>query len=200
MSEAYIFAGMPGAGKSHGAEILETVSDGTRITGGNVIREMASNQGLENPSSDELGQFASDLRDERGDGFFGDVVIEMFENGAFSGSEPYIIDSVRHENGYRTLAEYFDEEYLIWVNAGFETRYERVTDRGRDDESDFTREDLSDRDRHELMNLGTETIVINLSPDFFIQNEGSEAEFRAKLETVYNQGRVPDEGMITGPQ
>lgn len=185
MTKAYILSGLPGAGKSKSSTILSSLTGGKTIEAGSVIREMArTEEGLTDPTSEELGDFAARKREELGDGFFADSVIELMEDGVYNGAHPYIIDSVRHIDGYETLAEYFMDTELIWVAAWRENRLERVQDRGRDDEADFTYDDILARDKHELENLGTITLVSDGPFDHVVHNNGSVADLREELEEI----------------
>lgn len=184
MNRAYLFAGLPGSGKSTAAEIGKTLTNGSVLSAGEMIREMAAQEGLENPSSKGLGEFAAVAREEHGPAFFAERSVGMILRGEYDVEYPLFVDSVRHINSVIEFSEFFDSTFLIFVDAPLSVRHERLTDRGRDGEEDFTVQDLMERDRHELTNLGTETIVDNDRIDYRIQNVGDQEYLRDELSGI----------------
>lgn len=184
MNRAYLFAGLPGSGKSTAAEIGKTLTNGGVLEAGEMIREMARDDGIENPSSQELGEYAASKREEFGPGFFAERAVGMMLRGEYDVDYPVFIDSVRHINGVVEFSEFFDSTFLVFVDAPLSVRYERLTGRGRDDEADFTVPDLMDRDRRELNELGTETIIDNDRVDYKIQNVGTQEDLRESIADI----------------
>lgn len=184
MNRAYLFAGLPGSGKSTAAEIGKTLTNGSVLEAGEMIREMARDDGIENPSSKELGEYAATSREEHGTAFFAERSVGMILRGEYEVEYPLFVDSVRHIDSVTEFSEFFDSTFLIFVDAPLSVRYERLTGRGRDDEADFTVPDLMDRDRRELTELGTETIIDNDRVDYKIQNVGDQEYLRDELSGI----------------
>jgi len=169
---AYLLAGLPGAGKSTLADIGSKITGGGVITAGDLIRDRAAEDGLTDPTSEELGEYAARLREESGAGFFGQMATGMLMRDEIDIERPVWIDSVRHVNGAREFREYFTDTYLIWIESpGARERLQRIRDRGRDDEADFTMADLLQRDSRELTELGVQTIFSDARIDYYVEND-----------------------------
>lgn len=128
------------------------------LRAGKAIRELAKEHGLSNPTSEELGRFAARMRQERGPGFFGeyaaDEVVALEGNG-----HGMVIDSFRHKNGIERVRDMLGIDFEgIWISCPRQVRLKRLQRRGRDDEADFTEEDLMERDLREVEELGVETL------------------------------------------
>lgn len=184
MKTAYLLAGLPGAGKSTVADVGVELTGGGAIRAGEMIRTMAADDGLENPSSKELGEYAAQCREEMGDGFFGEKAVGLLLRDEIDVDYPLFVDSVRHIGGAVEFMNYFDSTYLVWVEADRETRLGRLQGRGRDDEADFTMGDLLERDSHELENLGSQTILDSEKIDYRIQNEAGIDELREEVAAI----------------
>lgn len=177
----YAFAGMPGAGKSTAAHIGMAATHGDYIEVGEIIRGEARSQGNTDPTSEELGQFAAQMREEHGNGFAMVPVIHRIQD--WDMDWPAFVDSVRHIEGYNKLTELDIDTYLIWVEAeNMDQRLERIQRRGRDDEANFTPTDMMDRDQREIEELGVGSILDNMNRvDFRIQNHWSRDELQEQV-------------------
>lgn len=181
---AYIFGGLPGSGKSTAADIGSALTMGDIIRGGEMIREMARDDGLTDPTSQELAEYAAEMRKSDGPGFFGEKTVAMLLGGELDPQYPVFIDSVRHRNGLKEFRNYFDISYFIWIEADFDTRLGRLQERGRDDENRFDSANLMQRDSTELEDLGQQTLMGSDCIDHSIVNEGTQAELREKLDEI----------------
>lgn len=184
MNRAYLLSGLPGAGKSTAAEIGKTITNGDILRGGDMVREMAKMDGLEDPDSDELGQYAADSRKEYGPGFFAERAVGMLLRGEIEVGYPLFVDSVRNINGVTEFSEYFDSTVTLYIDARRDVRLERLQDRGREGEDSFSYADLARRDERELQELGTQTILDSGRVDHVIPNGASEAHLRERLEDI----------------
>lgn len=179
---AYILAGLPGAGKTTVAEIGADITDGSIISAGDMIRRMAAEDGLEDPTSEELGEYAAQCREDIGPGFFGERAVGMMARGDIDPEFPVWIDSCRHAGGVTEFREYFDQAFLVWVSADtVDQRLDRLQDRGRDDEAEFTMAELLQRDSRELSELGVGTILDDSRIDYQIVNDKSIKQLRTQV-------------------
>lgn len=188
--KAYLFAGPPGGGKSTAAEIGKTLTNGGKITAGNLIREMAERAGMEDPTSHELGQFAARKREDLGDGYFGDIVSKRLSSGQMVTDYPCFVDSVRHAKGVQNFRAFFDPAPVVWVGASREERLDRLKDRGREGEESFTIEDLRERDLREMNELGTQTIIDEGLIDHVIHNNATQRKLNQEMEFVIENGPI----------
>lgn len=173
--DAVAFCGLPGAGKSYTAEKTADVYDAPVVSMGDAIRkEYVDTFPVAEPSSDELGAFAANWRDEDPKGIPEKVthIVDQKFQGTRGGSEQdlFIIDGVRSVTDYEVMTDYFDEFYLIEVKAEFYTRLSRLQERGREGEADFTAVDLAERDEREREELGFGDLCEQGCPDQTIKN------------------------------
>lgn len=188
MTNAYLLAGLPGSGKSTAREMGVSLTGGDAIHAGTMIRQMAANDGLKNPTSSELAEYAAEQRETQGPGFFGEKVSGLLHRGEIEVHYPVFVDSVRHRQGATELKEAFGNASLIWMSAPFHVRHQRLVDRGRDDEDDFTQADLAERDNVELDELGVSTIREHDELiDYTVQNDGSLGNLKSALDGILNQ-------------
>ncbi len=167
-----LVTGMPGSGKS-------IVSGAARCLGlpvyvmGDVIREEARRRGLE-PSGVNLGRIAVELRRDEGE----DTVARRMLAKIWGEVE----GGVAVVEGLRSLAEYDyfrlnAATWLVAVHASPETRFARLSSRGRSDDP-RSWEEFEERDRRELrMGIGS---VIALAQSMLV-NEGVSKECFAEI-------------------
>ena len=155
-----LLTGMAGSGKTTLSGIIR--ESGLRvITMGDVIRELATQQGLES-SPENIGRLAAEIRKEGLDAV-ARRCIEMLKKGP---------DSLIVIDGIRSLAEVdaFKDEFdvvLIALWASPLSRFKRLTRRGRSDDPK-TWEEFKERERRELgFGIG-EAIA---SSDYLIKND-----------------------------
>lgn len=188
MNEVYLFAGLPGAGKSTARKMGVSLVGGDSIHAGTMIRQMAAKDGLKNPSSSELADYAAERRETEGPAFFAERVNGLLHRGELDVYYPLFLDSVRHKQSVYEFREAFGNAFLIWVDAPFEARLERLRDRGRDDEAGFSEEDLVDRDEFELDELGVSTIMHNEELiDYRVQNDGSLGDLKSSMDAILHE-------------
>jgi dephospho-CoA kinase len=165
---------MVGSGKTTLAEMFE--SHGFRVVSmGNVIRNLASEKGVEKSLSN-LGGLAETIREEGGEAAVAEVCIDEIRRLE---EEDVVVDGVRSMFEVDAFRKSF-ETILVAVHASPETRFSRLRERKRsDDPCDF--EGFLERDRRELgFNLGT---AIAMS-DHVILNNGNIGEFEEGFEVL----------------
>ena len=169
-----MITGMPGSGKT-------TFSDFFRKSGfevirmGDVLRELTKAEGLESSNS-SVGDLAVNIRKIEGEAIVAEKCLEKIN---VSLEDHLIIEGVRS----LVEVEKFNEDHstvLMAVHASRKTRFQRLLDRGRDDDpvtiKEFTRRDLRELD----FGLGR---VIALA-DYMVVNESSPDVFQSKFARV----------------
>jgi len=135
--------GMPGAGKSTGAEAL--VRKGwTRVVMGDVIRAETRKRGLE-PDAKNTGEVMRLLRKERGEAAVADLCLEAIDK---TKAQNVVVDGIRsmaEVDAFRKKAKVL----LVAVDASSERRFELLKERGRRDDP-HSRGMFDERDRREL--------------------------------------------------
>jgi dephospho-CoA kinase len=149
--DAIGLCGLPGAGKSHVAEKLGKVYDAPVVSMGDAIREkFYLEHDREYEDGEELGAFAAEWREEAAE----EIPQFVTEIADRHDAELVIIDGVRSTTDYEVLSEFFEQFYLLRSKAKFADRLERLQDRGREGEAEFTVNDLHERDDREYVELG----------------------------------------------
>lgn len=185
MTQIYLLAGLPGAGKTTAAEMLAEQTNGTVISLGDEVREMYIADHDDEPESSALGKFAAELREQGGEAAITDRVIGQFLRGEREEAFPLIIDSVRHRQEIVSWREFVSDTKALWISAGFEKRFTRIKKRAREGEGDFDEVELLQRDERELYELGVNTIYNNGGCiDDYIDNTAGEEELRERLEEL----------------
>jgi len=144
--------GYPGSGKSIAGEKLAYNLNGVNYETGDVVRRGASRhfeQPVEDLSSEELGMYSTMRREKDGGDYVIKDVFENLERNPDFPRDPAIITGMRDSEVPNQCEEFFDRFLIVWIEADFETRLERLQDRGRQDEGGFTEEDLIERDERE---------------------------------------------------
>jgi dephospho-CoA kinase len=177
----YIFTGLPGSGKTHVANTAAELTNGRNLSSGDIIRQLAVKQGLNDLSSDQLGEFAAGMREREGHDFVAKKAVTMFENGELEMSDPMFIDGIRHADEVAVLDEAFDTTTVVWVAAPGPTRLERIQERKREAEGNFEKDDLKYRDQRELHRLGLQTVLGQKLIDERIDNAHDESNIHEQL-------------------
>jgi len=172
-----VIVGMPGAGKG-------LVSNAARSRGipvfvcGDVIREETERRGLE-PSPENMGNVMLTLRREEGAAVVAERLVPRIES---SGSDVVVVEGVRSTAEVDALRRRYSVA-TVAVHASPKTRYERLRERGRSDDSK-SREEFVERDSRELsVGIGD---VIALAEEMII-NEGSVEDMNRASEHVISK-------------
>jgi len=167
--------GMPGAGKSIIAEVAEKYGF-SRVVMGDVVRREAKLRGLP-ATAENLGKIALELRKKFGDDIIArrtlSKIIYLLENDC----KYILIDGLRSLIEYeyfKRVLEPLCRFLVLAVHASPKTRFERLKNRGREDDPK-TWDEFKQRDLRELkMGIGS---LIALA-DLMLINESSINEFK----------------------
>ncbi len=167
--------GMPASGKGEVSKIARELGIPVVVMG-DAIRERVKKAGL--PATDEnLGAVSGRLRSDLGMDAIARLCIPLIE----AESAPVVlVDGIRGDYEVATFREHFPDFTLIGIVSSFETRYRRLANRGRSDDS-LTAEELRVRDERELgWGLGRALA----QADYTIVNEGTLEEFLAEVRAL----------------
>lgn len=170
--KALLVTGMPGSGKE---AVLEMATEAGLpvIRMGDAVRAEARQRGVPN-SDDGIGAMAHAEREKHGPDVWARRTLERVEGNRV------VVDGLRSLDELRAFREGFDEVSVVAVHASPTTRYERLAQRGREDDR-LDREGFRARDERELgWGLGH---VIALA-DHLIVNEGSPQDLRLAARRV----------------
>lgn len=170
------FVGLPGSGKSTAIKAVESL--GEVVIMGDVVRNEAKFQGLKF-TSNSLGKVAKELRKKYGPDIIAERSVDLIKK---STSNMIFVDGLRsmHE------VEIFRKEWtfpIIVISCSPETRYERLKQRGRSDDS-IDVETIRKRDERE-MDFGVQAVIDNA--DYVIGNNGSLEELVIKTKNTVKQ-------------
>lgn len=166
---------LPGSGKSEAAAVAHEMGIPV-VTMGDVIRDVCAERGLE-ITEDAMGRVATELRETGGNAAIAERSIPLIERYAAE-HDLVVVDGIRGIAEVERFQDAFDDEFqLVSIEVPFETRLERIQERGRDPGAD-DRDDLEQRDARELgygMGKAME------QADITIHNTGSIQEFRDRI-------------------
>lgn len=183
----FMYSGLPGSGKTTVAQMAADLTDGTYHNTGDVVRMAAESEGIDVSDSEKLGEWAAAIREEEGDGAVSTRLVGQFLRGNIEYGIPAHIDGVRNLAGVMEWREFFTSSFLVLVQAPRDIRLERIRQRGRDGEEDFTELDLLERDTRELNDLGTATILESDQVDYTIDNDSQQlGELHAEVQHLAN--------------
>ncbi|KAB1192766.1 flagellar hook-basal body complex protein FliE [Haloferax sp. MBLA0076] len=173
--------GLPGSGKGELAEVAREAGIPV-VTMGDIIREECRARGLD-PATDH-GKIAKALREEEGDDAIAARSLPVIEDH-LDANDVVVVDGLRSDVELDRFRDAFGDEFiLVSVEAPFETRAERLGDRGRD-ESDTDVESLKKREAREL-DFGMGEAMDRA--DVVIQNTGTLDEYRETITRLFEEG------------
>jgi len=177
------FVGAPAAGKTEAASVAKSLGIPI-ITMGDVVRAELRRRGL--PLSDgNAGGIASELRVREGMDAIAKRCIPHIK--AIAGKKAVIvIDGIRGISEVETFKNEFGTDFtLVWVDAPFNLRYERIKTRGRGDDS-LSIDEFEAREEREK-GWGMEEAMKNA--DMVIMNTGSQEHFKEQIEEILASSR-----------
>lgn len=147
-----VVVGYPGAGKTTVSHIIGGLTDCICIETGDIVRDGAReyfSDTIDEIGSHELGEYSTMRRKQDGGDYVARDVIEQLQSQDSFPRVPAVISGMRDVEAFETFREFFDILNIITVTADCETRLQRIQKRGKNDETEFTSEDLKMRDQRE---------------------------------------------------
>jgi dephospho-CoA kinase len=178
VKKALIFCGMPGSGKSIGATVAKDLGIPVFVMGDIVRDEVTRRQLPHNPQT--LGQVMIELREQFGPAVIAQRVIKKLSNIPESF---VVIDGARSEAEVQAFHEAITHVLVIAVHAAPNIRYERLRQRGREDDA-LTEALLLERDGREL-DIGLGRLIAQA--DIMLVNEGEYEDLKSKIGHVLKQ-------------
>ncbi|MCL9813562.1 AAA family ATPase [Natranaeroarchaeum aerophilus] len=170
--------GLAGSGKGEAATVAEEQGVPV-VTMGDVIREECRDRGFD-PAT-QHGTVAQALREENGPAAVAERSLPLLRD-ALEDNDTVLVDGIRSDVEVDVFKEAFGEAfYLVSIEAPFEVRAERVTDRGRDADAESGGESLRERDEREL-GFGMDRAMDRA--DLTIENTDSLDAFREQVKRV----------------
>jgi dephospho-CoA kinase len=163
---------MPGSGKSLGSESARELGIPVLVMG-DVVREEAAQRGVE-PTPRNLGEIMIGLRRKYGDAAIANACITKFR---VMDSSFVVIEGVRSEAEILRFREVFKSVKVIAVHASPQTRFQRLVQRKRSDDS-LDWEDFHERDLREL-GVGIGGVIARA--DVMLINEGEASELKLQV-------------------
>jgi dephospho-CoA kinase len=170
--------GMPGSGKSIVVEAAREFGYDIIIMG-DVIREETAKCGLE-PTPYNIGKVMLELRKKGGNGVIAEKCIPRIDqrNGL-----KIMIDGLRSYTEAEIFQKYYHNFILATVHSSPQTRFKRLSTRGRSDDP-HNWEIFEERDKRELsVGIGN---AIALS-EYVIINENTMEELRKRTVNILNR-------------
>ncbi|QLD89305.1 AAA family ATPase [Natronomonas salina] len=169
--------GLAGSGKGEFATVAEELGVPV-VTMGDVIRAECRDRGLD--PAEHHGEVATKLREENGPAAIAEASLPHIE-AALEDADTVLVDGIRSDVEVDVFEERFGDDFsLVSIEAPFELRRKRVTDRGRD-RVDGDGEGLEERDERELgFGLGEAMD----QADVTVENTGTLGAFRTRVREV----------------
>ncbi len=174
--------GPSGAGKSTVANLLTDIQNVKYISLSSKVREYVSQLGIESPTRADLQIHANNLRHEKGNGVFAQMVVDGLIND--DTYELMLVDGVRHPNEIEILKSCEIPAFVLGITSDQRKRFERVLQRGRPSDPK-TWEEFLECDKRENGEEGNEHQQENAKclamADFTIVNDGELSELYTQL-------------------
>lgn len=168
--------GYPASGK-YGFSSVALENNIPVVVMGDMIRRRVEKEGLE-LNDENIGNAAKKLREELGQDAVAVLTAKELENIS---SDIAVIDGIRGDAEIKYFKSVFSDFTLVFVNASFETRLNRMKTRGRSDDT-TTAETLLSRDRREeSFGLARAAALADIK----IDNESSLEEYEEKIKSFF---------------
>ncbi len=171
-------AGMPGAGKAVVRDILREMGCPVVVMG-DEVRIEAERRGLR-PTPKNLGQLMLRLREEEGPAAVARRCVPKVKNAE---EDVVVVDGVRSLHEVEEFKRHFRNFILVAVHSSPETRFRRLSQRGRSDDPK-TRKAFVERDMREL-GVGLGDVIA--TADYMIVNEGTKKELRRRARRILEE-------------
>ncbi|EFW93815.1 dephospho-CoA kinase [Haladaptatus paucihalophilus DX253] len=173
--------GLPGSGKGEAATVAEEMGIPV-VTMGDVIRAACRERGLD--PAEHHGEIAKALREENGPDAIAQASLPQID-AALTTSETVLVDGIRSGVEVERFEDAFGDDFvLVSIEAPFEVRADRLSERGRD-HSDADEARLRKRDEREL-GFGLDRAMARA--DAVIDNTGTLDGFRRRIRALLEDG------------
>jgi dephospho-CoA kinase len=173
--------GLPGSGKGEAATVAEEM-DIPVVTMGDVIRAACRERGLD--PAKHHGEIAKALREENGPDAIAQASLPQIDE-ALTTSDTVLVDGIRSGVEVERFEDAFGDDFvLVSIEAPFDVRADRLSERGRD-HSDADEARLRERDEREL-GFGLDRAMAR--GDAVIDNTGTLDGFRRRIRALLEDG------------
>lgn len=167
------FCGLPGSGKSTAINAVRDL--GIVVNMGDIIRSEAKNRKIE-PSDENLGKIATELREKHGKSFIAQKCVELIKKLK---AEVIFVDGIRSLYEVEVFRKYWKFP-IIEIATKNEIRHKRISDRARTDDS-ITISNMTERDKREI-DLGIKEVL--LRADYKISNDSTVDELNKRMRKI----------------
>lgn len=179
--------GYPGSGKSTALSIADDL-DIPHVTMGDIVRERAQEALGEDPGSAAIGQWATSQRKTHGPQVMAEFTVDHLKSDpTFDNADTVVVEGVRGDAEMEVFDRLADLT-CIYIYADPATRLERLVERGRDGEDEFTLRRLAERDHRESQ-WGLRELVGDELYDIRVDNTGPLEEFEETLTELFSSLR-----------
>nr|MDO8080838.1 AAA family ATPase [Candidatus Freyarchaeota archaeon] len=167
--------GMPGCGKTLAVNVAKDRGIPV-ISMGDVVREEVKLRGLEE-TPENLGKVSKGLREEEGSQAVANRTLTKIEKEK---SRVVLVEGIRSLEEIELFKKHYSDFTLIAIHSSPETRFKRLCERERSDDS-MDIKTFQERDAREInFGLGSAMALA----DYVIVNEGSEDELIKNMQTI----------------
>jgi len=179
--------GLPGSGKSEAAAVAREQGVPV-VTMGDVIRAACRERGLD-PETHH-GEVAQALREEGGPAAVAEASLPHIRE-ALDDADTVLVDGIRSDAEVERFEAAFGDDFrLVSIEAPFETRQDRVTERGRDADESAGGESLADRDERER-GFGMDDAMAQA--DVVVENTGTLEAFHERVRALLAEAETEAE-------
>ncbi|MDR0900882.1 MAG: nucleoside monophosphate kinase [Methanobrevibacter sp.] len=171
-------SGLPGSGKSLISEIAKE-KGAIIVNMGDIIREESKKRKI------STGETAIELRKEQGDYVVAKLTIEKIKDTTLKDRQHdsfFLIEGIRSPYEVELFKKNFDNFKIVSVYASPETRFNRLKDRKREDDS-LDYKVFKERDDREI-GFGINKVIEN--SDYLINNEDDLNSYKNQINNFFN--------------
>ncbi len=179
-----VTVGMPGSGKDELVGVARSIGLAT-LKMGDLVRDETRRRGLALTNAN-IGRIASEEREKHGPGVWAQRALPKLTETRM------LVDGCRSDSEVTVFRHNFGDLFVLGIFASVDTRFQRLTKRGRGDDSSDLQE-FYDRDRRELKwGIGN---ALALADGMLVNERGIEEfreEARRTLEAILARNEDDD--------